>query len=191
MFNKNDLIILEEELIKKYNSLSPNGYNICPLGTVRKYSKMSPEAKLKISNSLKGRTRTPEHQAKLSKSRKDNFIKSKEFYDRMEYIRSFKKDVSDETKLKISNKLKIRPLEIRKRAADKMRGRVVSEETKMKQSAAMKGKPKSLETREKISKSMSGKKLSEETKRRMSNSRKEYFNRKRIINENLIKYDCA
>lgn len=68
-FSKEDLWKLEEELIKKFNCLTPNGYNINPYGVggkntedtkikiskANKGRKMSVESNLARSNSLKGR----------------------------------------------------------------------------------------------------------------------------------------
>jgi group I intron endonuclease len=67
-FDKSTLMILEEELIKKSDSVSPNGYNISTKGYGRAGAVLSDETKEKISNSLKGRTLTTDHKQKVSNS---------------------------------------------------------------------------------------------------------------------------
>jgi hypothetical protein len=52
-FSKNDLWDLEEQLILKFDSLSPKGYNICSRGDGPVGLKHSPESKLKMSESQK------------------------------------------------------------------------------------------------------------------------------------------
>jgi group I intron endonuclease len=50
-FNKNDLLDLEEQLIIKYNSIYPKGYNICPRGQDCRGVKFSKETRDKMSSS--------------------------------------------------------------------------------------------------------------------------------------------
>jgi group I intron endonuclease len=55
---KNNLI-LEEKYIKKYNTLSPNGYNISPTGGHNVKGCFSEESIKKIKSSLQGKVRKP------------------------------------------------------------------------------------------------------------------------------------
>jgi group I intron endonuclease len=48
-FSKNDRLDLEEQLIIKFDSIAPNGYNICSRGEGSTGLKMSPESRLKMS----------------------------------------------------------------------------------------------------------------------------------------------
>jgi group I intron endonuclease len=65
-FKKSDLIDLEEELIIKFNSLVPNGYNVCCKGTDGTGRKHTDETKKKIGMTHKGKTVSAETRQKLS-----------------------------------------------------------------------------------------------------------------------------
>lgn len=65
-FCKINLLDLEEELIKRFNSLIPQGYNICKRGTDRTGVKASAETRKKMSDALKGRIFSEETRKKLS-----------------------------------------------------------------------------------------------------------------------------
>lgn len=56
----------QEKYIIKYNTLSPNGYNISPKGGIGITGCMAEETKQKISNKLKNRIFSEEHKKKLS-----------------------------------------------------------------------------------------------------------------------------
>lgn len=66
--SKSELIIMEECLIQKCNSLIPNGYNICPKGQDQSGKVVSDDTRRKMSNAKKGLIRNPEHQAKINLS---------------------------------------------------------------------------------------------------------------------------
>ena len=128
----------------------------------------SSETRRKISESLKGMTRSPlseEHKKKLSESHKGKPTWNKG------------KKLSEEHKRKISegNKGKRRsPLseEHKRRISEANKGKKLSEETKRKMSEANKGKKLSEEHRKKMSEAQKGKKLSKETKRKISEVQK-------------------
>lgn len=162
---------LERYFIKKYNSLSPNGYNLTTGGrggvpteeTREKISQalmghvLSDETKQKISQSHTGKTLSPEHKAKIG-------------------VSSSGKIVSDETKLKISQS---------------HTGKTLSPEHKAKISDARKGiepwnkgikspmsgenhpwfgKNHKVETKQKISDAHTGKPLNDDHKAKISAS---------------------
>lgn len=68
-YNKEDLLLLEQQLILRFDSISPNGYNICKYGFDNTGIKQSEESKLKKSISLKGHKRSKVEIEKSSKSR--------------------------------------------------------------------------------------------------------------------------
>jgi predicted GIY-YIG superfamily endonuclease len=136
-FKKIDLVDLEETLIKRFESLSPNGYNICERGINAVGRKLSEETKRKISEKAKGRIVSDETRAKL---------------------KGYKH--SDEAKLKMSifrtgkssgRKGKTNSPEMRAKQSASSKGHKKSDEFKLKLSAANKGKILSDETRKKIS----------------------------------------
>lgn len=65
-FKKNDLLELEAQLIIKVNSLTPNGYNVCPTGCNLTGFKHSDETKNKIRLAMSGRKHTVESKLKMS-----------------------------------------------------------------------------------------------------------------------------
>lgn len=108
--NKNEKVFIE-----KYNTLSPNGYNISPTGGVSYLAgHHSDETKLKIAKVQLGRIHTEEHRRKNGESHKGMipWIKGKHHTkDTIERIKATLKgrDTSpctEETRLKISNSLK-------------------------------------------------------------------------------------
>lgn len=108
-FGKNDLIELEECLIMKYDSLAPNGYNICLKGSNCSGIKQSDESKLKRSKSLTGIKRSREEIKRSSESRKG----TKRTPKQIENISNSHKGIvygpcSEERKRKISESLKLR-----------------------------------------------------------------------------------
>ena len=66
-FDKESLIDLEEQLIIRFNTLAPNGYNAQQRGNIRNHTI---ETRNKISESTKGRKVTEETRAKLSEAGK-------------------------------------------------------------------------------------------------------------------------
>ncbi len=180
-----NLNFAEIEYIKKYNSISPNGYNITYGGNGGKHLE---ETKRKISEAHKGKKFTEEHKKKLSESLSGRKIpketRLKMNKDKIGVPRS------EETKRKISkaNKGQV-PFskgghlseEHRKKIGNALKGNKnkigykISEETKQKLSKAHKGKHLSREHRKKISDAQKGRKLSEETKRKMSETHKKLY----------------
>lgn len=65
-----ELNMMEEFYIKKYDTLSPNGYNIKSGGN---NSRMHKSTKMKISRALRGKSKTKEHVEKVTKSRKEYY----------------------------------------------------------------------------------------------------------------------
>lgn len=68
-FKKIDLIDLEEQMIIKFKSLRPNGYNVLPRGTDHSGIPLSAEHKAKISKIHKGKIVSAETRLKLSKQK--------------------------------------------------------------------------------------------------------------------------
>jgi group I intron endonuclease len=129
---------LEVYYISKYNTISPNGYNIESGGnknkifhpeTCKKISialtgkKHSEERKLKNSNSQKGKKHTEESKKKMSESRK-----GKKF------------NLSNEQRQKWSNRLKGHPVsdKTRQRVAEANKNRVWTDEMKQKMGEKLK-----------------------------------------------------
>ena len=160
---------LEKEVIAKFNTMSPHGYNLTeggdggvPSEEVRKKlseankgeknhfygKKHSPETRRKLSGIAKGRVPSEETRRKLSEAGKGRIPHNKGVFGKCH---------SKETRRKIS---------------EGQKGKKLSEETKRKISEAKEGKPISLETRSKMSKSKKGKKLAPEIRRKISESRK-------------------
>lgn len=160
-FKKSDLLLIEEFLIVKYNSLVPNGYNICERGSdqsdricsdktrekmsnARLGMKLSESIKGKISKAHTGRKLSSDHKSKISNSR----IGAK---------------LSDITKGKIS------------KARKGVRGKPLTDEHKEKLRQSKLGKKHSEEHIRKCAESRIGRKYSDETKKKMSESRKRYL----------------
>jgi hypothetical protein len=77
---KEEAFNAQEKYIQQYNTLKPNGYNISPkggYGVPRSY--LSEETKLKISNSLKGKTFSEERKQNISNAHKGKTIFIKNF----------------------------------------------------------------------------------------------------------------
>lgn len=163
-FSKLDLITLEKCLIRKYDSLVPNGYNICEEGSDQTNRKLSDETKKKMSEARKGKKHSEETKSKIANSNKGS-IRSNETKQKMSNTRMGIK-LSNETKQRISDGSKgekCGPL---------------SEDHKQKISNSNKGKKQSEETKNKLSEIRKGKTRSEETKKRMSEARKRYLDTK-------------
>ncbi len=168
---KEEAFNAQEKYIKKYNTLSPNGYNISPKGGHLSKNSLSKDTKIKISDSLSGekhfnygkktwmcgRKHSDETKKKMSEARKGKVPSNKGI------------KMSDEVKEKISSKLsgKNHPNWNKK----------LSEKTKKKISENNIGKHNfnhTKETKDKISKNHArvnlNKKLSKETRKKMSES---------------------
>jgi group I intron endonuclease len=98
-FNKDDLLDLEESMIKSLNCLVPNGYNICVRGTSGVGKFVSEETKMKISASLTGRPKSYEHAMKVGLAHKGKTQRE----ETKRKISITKQNPSDETRKKISN----------------------------------------------------------------------------------------
>jgi group I intron endonuclease len=121
----------EVEYIQKYNSISPNGYNLETGGHKNKH--ISEETKIKIGEGNKGKYVSEETKRKISKARKKQIMKPH----------------SEETKIKIGegNKGKYVSEETKKKLSESHKGQIAwnkgkhpSEETKRKMSEARKGR---------------------------------------------------
>lgn len=75
-----DLNEKESFYIEKYNSMSPNGYNLNGGGKNRR---MSEETKKKISEAMKGKKKTPEHVKKVTESRLLSYKENPEMIKRL------------------------------------------------------------------------------------------------------------
>jgi group I intron endonuclease len=81
----------EADLIKSYNTLTPNGYNISPKGGWGTVGCHSEETKLKISNSEKGKFVSDETKQKMSNSLKGKSSNMKGKKRNQEFILKLKK----------------------------------------------------------------------------------------------------
>lgn len=146
--SKEDAFNAQEKYIKKYNTLSPNGYNLSPKGGLRISGCHSKETLQKISESNKGKHNKPlsnEHRKKLSligKGRKQS-----------------EEHVAKKAK---SRKGKLFSEESKRRKSESMKGKTPWN----------KGMPSSEESKEKNRQKHLGKKLSDKQKEKISNSLK-------------------
>lgn len=148
-FEEKDLLDLEEALIKRFDSLLPNGYNAMSRGRGSKGRIFTKETKLKMSISAKNKPPVSEE----TKKKRSEAQKGKK--------------LSEETKLKISlkNKGSVRSEESKKRMVEGQKKRDRSLEP------SQKGKRTYLRTEEykqKMSLSLKGKIVTEETKAKLS-----------------------
>jgi len=109
---KQEAFDAQEKYIKKFNTLSPNGYNLSPTGGTEMGGILSEETKKKIaktlSKSIKGRKLTDYHKEQLSLAKKGKRFslehKKNLSNAAKKRLPSFKgKHHSDESKIKISN----------------------------------------------------------------------------------------
>ena len=148
----------ERDMICLYDSDDPEkGYN----------SKNDRPYNPKVSEVLKGRVTSEEHKRKLSEAHRG-----------IPHLEETKRKISE------ANKGPIVSEETRRKISDSRKGHKawnkglkVSDETKRRISEVLKGK----------SSPMKGKHLSEETKRKISEARKEYWRKKKELNENQNK----
>lgn len=103
-FKKEDLLPIEESLIIKYNSLVPNGYNICEKGSDQTNRVFSEEHKRKMSEAKIGKKLSEYTKSKISKSHTGRKL-SDSHKQRISQSNLGKK-MSDESKEKISNSSK-------------------------------------------------------------------------------------
>lgn len=157
---------MEMFYIKKYKTFNTNhGLNLTSGGD---HTELSVETIKKISDSNKGKKLTEKHKKQISDSKKNN-----------KYWVGRKHSDSTKEKLRIINSNKILSDEHKHKISNACKGRIVSIETRKKQSIAntgntspMKGKTASIETRNKRSASLKGRVFSDETKLKMSLAKK-------------------
>ena len=95
-----------------------------------------------------------------------------------------KKEISEETKRRMSEAKKNMSAETKRRMSEAHKGKTLSEEHKRKLSEAHKGKPSPMKGLKSNKPAWNkGKSSSEETKRRMSEAKKEYWRKKKELNE--------
>lgn len=172
----------EMEMIKRLNSISPNGYNLMSGG--QKHRHVTEATRQKIRLSLLGRHVSEETRKKLSEARRGIKLSQETCQKISESRRGerhhlFGKHHSEETRRKISEAL----------AGEKhfQWGKARSEEVKKKISLSEKGRPSptkgmipSLETRKKISSGLRGRIASEATRQKLSESAKRIWQRKKL-----------
>ena len=171
---------LEIHYIKKFNTVTPNGYNLTDGGEVGK--KLSEETRRKLSKAntgkpghWKGKTFSEEHRRKLSEAKKGKPLSEKaiEALRKLPEVHRGRKR-SDETRRKISEAHtgKTFSEESRRKMSESRRGKPRSETTRRKLSEINTGKTLSEEHRQKISEAHTGKKHTAETRRKLSEARK-------------------
>jgi group I intron endonuclease len=138
--SKQEAFDAQEKYINEYNTLVPNGYNISPKGGHMYKGSMSESTKNKISEGNKGKIRSKEVKAQISKS-----------------LTGFQHTKETKEKMKIRQTGVISP----------MKGRKHTEETKEKMGIKNKGRKHTEEIKAQISKSRKGMLFSEATKEKM------------------------
>lgn len=185
--SKEEAFKAQEKYIKKYNTLTPNGYNISPTGGHYLNGSMSESTKRKIGEankkSLKGKKQSPKIIEKRANKLKGRISKLKGKKrnpeavinaansnrgkkrtniqrKRMSKSQQNRKPMSQEAKekIRVSKQYKKLSDNHRKNISESLKGRTASN----------KGIPHSQETKNKISNTEKGKKTSEDTKRKMS-----------------------
>lgn len=155
-FDKKSLIELEEQLILKFNSLVPNGYNICAKSNDTTGFSMSIENRKKMSERLKGNKHLLGHVHSI------------------------------ETRQKLSRSCSVannKP-EYKEKMSNSLKGRVFSEEHRKKLSESGKGKKFSEEHKNNLSKVRKGVKKSEKFKNILKeslNKRRELLSQDKIV----------
>jgi len=165
-WSRNNLLELEQIIIKQEGTLVPKGYNLNSGGMAG--TKPSEETRSLMSKASKGKSKSEEHKKRISKAhigkKKGPF--SEEAKRHMSEALKGKRR-SEETKVKISIAQKKRPPrseETRAKMSMAKKGKpnhLHSEETKTKISMAQKGKPKS---KEHVMRSVEAKRQKKETR---------------------------
>lgn len=153
--DKNELLIKEQFFLDSYN---PN-LNICKVAGNKLGVKMSDKQKQFLSEINKGKKLSDETKQKISlgnlgKTRNKGVLKSEDIKQKIS-LSCLGKTFSEETKVKLSNKRKLREIteETKLKMSESHNGKVMSDETKLKMSESAKKrkrKPHSEETKEKI-----------------------------------------
>lgn len=177
---KEELIIKEQSFM---NLLKPE-YNICKVAYSWAGNKHSDESKLKMSLATKGKPKSEEHKAKISKLLTGNKINlgkhhSEETKEKLRQKFTGTKH-SEESKALMSQKLKghkrnigrVTSEETKIKLSKAGKGRKLSEETIERMKLAAKGRVNTPESRIKQSIAMKGRKASEETKLKLSEAQK-------------------
>ena len=159
----------EKKYIEKYNTLSPNGYNLSPTGGLEYNGYHSEESKRKISEAQKGEKGNMygKHHSEKTKKKLSDFFKGRklpeEIREKMcgEGNGFYGKTHSEETKRKVSETNKGNKYSF---------GRKVTKETKRKMSEAKNGKKLTKEHVKNAVEGRAGYKHSEETKKKISES---------------------
>lgn len=123
-----DAYLKEEFYIKKFNTLSPNGYNISPKGGHRVPGGLSNETLIKISKKQKGKSNIGKAPINKGKTIEDLYGEKRANEIRNKIIESNKGKKQSESTIE--------------KRRQKLIGRKNTEETKIKMSLASKGKPK-------------------------------------------------
>ena len=180
---------LEKEVIAKFNTMSPNGYNLTEGGDGGSYCE---ETRRKMSESQKGQTPwnkgkplSDEHCRKLSEAQKGRIHseetrrKMSETHKGKQYCLGYKHSEETRRKLSEAQKGRIHSEETRRKMSESRRGknnhfygRTFSEEHRRKLSNANKGRKLSKEHKRKISDAHKGKTISEEHRRKLRRSRR-------------------
>lgn len=155
--SKDDLQIREDFWIRTLNTASCDGFNTCSKSACKNGFTLEDSTRARMSIAHKGKVRSEEHRKNLSESLKGRKL-SLEHRQKLK-LRP-KRNLSDETKLKLSLALK---------------GKVkppISEETRRKMSLANKGRQYSDDYKIKMSNSLKGRVFSDAAKKKMSDSAK-------------------
>ena len=167
---------LEKEVIAKFNTVAPHGYNLTEGGDGGSYCE---ETRRKISEAHKGKKLSEEHRRKISEAHTGE----KHHFFGKSHLEESKQKMSEAHKGHVPwNKGKPLSEEHSRKHAEVHKGRKHSEESKQKMSEAhkghipwnkgKKGKPLSEEARRKISESLKGRAFSEEHRRNLSEAAK-------------------
>jgi group I intron endonuclease len=166
------LCLAEQEAIVKFNTKSPNGYNLTDGGEGTLGFLATDEQRKKLSLSRKGRILSEETKRKISIANKDRVI-----------------SMETREKMKLAMKGYKPSPETRKIWSEQRKGRIATKETREKMSLARKGKPVSEEWRRKLSESNKGKKRSVDVCLAMSQQRIGFKHSKESIEKMQLRAD--
>jgi hypothetical protein len=166
--DKNFLIDLEEQMIIRYNSLAPNGYNVLTRGLGVTGLKHSDESKMKMSLAKIGRKHTEESKLNMSLSKKGKNKKpfSEEHKENIRKARLGTKASPEAIEnMRKSQKIRANSEEGKRMTAEIMRKRYEDPKERLKLSLRLRGenapnygKPVPEERRKRISESLKGEK---------------------------------